>query len=70
MVMNVQQKQFSLLRAAHRQILALSMVLACCGGCMTQTTTNGTDAKVVSSRTIWIWQKDFWVKKSTPPGNN
>ncbi|MCX6906287.1 MAG: hypothetical protein NTW03_22970, partial [Verrucomicrobia bacterium] len=62
-VMNVQPKPFSLRPAAHRQILALSIVLACGSGCMTQTTTNETDAKVVKSRTIWIWQKDFWVHK-------
>jgi len=49
-------------------VFAMLIGLACCGGCMTQTVTRKTgmgqsEGKVLSSRTIWIWQKEFWVHK-------
>ena len=46
------------------RLLAILIVLACCVGCITQQTTkNEADPKVVKSRTIWIWEKDFWSRK-------
>lgn len=46
------------------KLLAILIVLASGGGCMTRQTTNseGSDT-IAKSRTIWIWQKDFWAHK-------
>jgi hypothetical protein len=41
-------------------LVAILIGVTCCSGCMTQTITSKEDGKVVSKRTIWIWQKDFW----------
>ena len=45
--------------------IALLIGLACCAGCINQTVTRGKGlgqpgGKVLRSRTLWIWQKDFW----------
>ena len=45
--------------------LVVLIALACCGGCMTQTVTRkpgygASQDSIVRSRTVWIWQKDFW----------
>ena len=49
-------------------VIALLIGLACCAGCINQTVTRGKGlgqpgGKVLHSRTIWIWQKDFWGSK-------
>ena len=48
--------------------IAILILVTCCGGCITRTVTyppslSSPDAKVVRSRTIWMWQKDFWEHK-------
>jgi hypothetical protein len=45
------------------KVAAILVVLSCCAGCMTQTIKSEPEGNVVSTRTIWIWQKDFWVHK-------
>jgi hypothetical protein len=39
-----------------------------CSGCMTQTVTRQagvgqSGGRVVSDRTVWVWQKEFWQHK-------
>ena len=43
-------------------------MLACCGGCMTQTVTGMTNegmekSEPLSTNTYWIWQGGFWQHK-------
>jgi hypothetical protein len=46
------------------KLAAILIVLACCSGCMTRQTTNSDgSATSAKSRTLWIWQKDFWAHK-------
>lgn len=49
-------------------VFAILIGLACCGGCMTRTVTTQagvgqSSGRIVSSRTIWIWQKEFREQK-------
>jgi hypothetical protein len=39
-------------------LFASLVVLSCCQGCMTQTIRNEPDGNIVSTRTVWIWQKN------------
>ncbi len=45
------------------KILVLLIVLACGSGCVTRTTQDQGGNKVGKSRTVWIWQKEFWSSK-------
>ncbi len=46
-----------------RSTLAIILVvLACCTGCMTQTTERGGKG-TTETRKVWIWQKEFWSHK-------
>ena len=49
-------------------LFAIVTGLALCAGCVSETVTRqkgvgqgGTE--VVSERTVWIWQKDFWTRR-------
>ena len=48
-------------------VVAMLILLACCSGCVTQTRSEqsspGAENKVINTRTIWIWQKEFWEHK-------
>ncbi len=41
-------------------LIAILFMLVCGSGCITRTTKNESGGTVGKSRTIWIWQKDFW----------
>jgi hypothetical protein len=44
-------------------LLALLIVLSCCGGCKTRTTKDEGGNTVGKSKTIWFWQKDYGGQK-------
>lgn len=51
-----------------RMLVGMIAALSLCGGCMTHTVTRlsgsgSQDGQTVHSRTIWIWQRDFWKHK-------
>ncbi len=44
-------------------LIALLIVLVCGSGCVTRSTQDEYGKTVGKSRTVWIWQKDFWSRK-------
>jgi hypothetical protein len=44
-------------------LVSMLILLVCCGGCVTRTTKDQSGNIVEKSRTVWIWEKDFWGKK-------
>jgi hypothetical protein len=40
--------------------VAILIVLSFCSGCVTRSTKDEAGNTVGKSRTVWIWQKDFW----------